>query len=49
METESMKELREIKKAMAAGFRNVREFFEDLMRWQNETHPEFAAHSLQPA
>ena len=49
METEAMKELREIKKALSAGYRNVREFCEALIQRQNAAHPELASRMPQPA
>ena len=42
MESEATKELRAIKDAIAAQYRNFREFFEALLKEQRQTHPELA-------
>ena len=42
MESEATKELRAIKEAIAAQYRDFREFFDALLDEQRRAHPEFA-------
>ena len=43
MESEATKELRAIKDAIAAQYKNFREFFDALLAEQRKEHPELAA------
>ena len=42
MESEATKELRQIKDALAAQYKNFREFFDALLEEQRKKHPELA-------
>ena len=41
--SENMEELWWIKDELSSGYKSFHEYFQDLLKWQAENHPEFSA------